>query len=101
MFIYNVTTKVDHSIANAWVSWMLEEHGPQMVATGCFSHFHLLQLLDVDDTEGPTYAVQYFAEDRVAYERYINQFATQFRQEAFDKWGNRFMAFRTLMKAVN
>ena len=31
MFIYNVTVKVDWSIHEAWVQWMLNEHMPEMI----------------------------------------------------------------------
>ena len=37
MFIYNVTVKVDWSIHDAWVQWMLNEHMPEMIKTGCFT----------------------------------------------------------------
>ena len=38
MIIYNVTIKVDHSIADEWKIWLMEEHIPGMIATGCFTH---------------------------------------------------------------
>lgn len=101
MVIYNVTVKVDQSIAETWLHWMIHEHGPEMLATECFQSFTVLQLLDVDDTEGLTYAVQYKAETKEDYHRYINQFATDMRQKSFNAWGNRFIAFRTLMQVVH
>ena len=101
MFIYNITIKVDKDIAEAWLRWMIHEHGPETLNTACFSSFTILQILDLDDSEGPTYAVQYRAETRQDYDRYINEFAAVLRQKSFDKWGNRFIAFRTIMQVVN
>lgn len=101
MFIYNVTTKVDHSIWEAWLQWIKEEHIPDIIATGCFTRATIMQLLETDDSEGPTYAIQYAAESKAFYNRYIEQFAPVMRQKAFDKWGNKFMAFRSVMQVVD
>ena len=100
MYIYNVTVKIDWSIHDAWVPWMLNAHMPEMVKTGCFTHFQLIRLLDVDEKEGPTYAAQYFAESKPDYNRYIEIHSAAIRQKYFDKWGDRFVAFRSLMQIV-
>jgi hypothetical protein len=100
MIVYNVTVKVDHSIAGEWLSWLKNEHIPEMVATGCFTHAVILRLLDTDDSEGPTYAVQYHVKNKNDYNRYIEQHALLMQKKSFDRWGNHFIAFRTLMQVV-
>lgn len=100
MLIYNVTTKVAASIATPWLQWMQQEHLPAVMATGCFTAFSMARLLEVDDSEGPTYAVQYHAVERPDYERYIAQHAERLRKDAFEKWGNGFISFRSLMEVV-
>lgn len=79
---------------------MQQEHIPAIMATGCFTTHQLVRLLEIDDSEGPTYAVQYGAESYEAYNRYITVYAEGLRQEAFEKWGHAFIAFRTLMEVV-
>ena len=101
MIIYNVTTKVSAAIQDAWLGWMQEEHIPAMISTGCFTHAAILRLLEIDDSEGPTYAIQYHAESKALYNRYIEQFAVAMRQQSFDKWGDQFIAFRSVMMVVN
>jgi hypothetical protein len=101
VIVYNVTTKVTTSINHAWLHWLKEEHIPDIINTGCFTHATVLQLLETDDSEGPTYAVQYFAERKSLYNNYIETFAAQMRQKAFDKWGNKFIAFRSLMQVID
>jgi hypothetical protein len=101
MLLYNVTTKVDRSIAEAWVSWANEEHIPDVVHTGCFSKAVLLRLLETDDAEGPTYAIQFYAESKALYNLYIEKYAGIMRQKSFDKWGDKFISFRSLMQFVN
>ena len=98
--IYNVTIKVEGSIADAWLQWLLAEHIPDVMGTGCFSSHKVVRLLEVDESEGPTYAIQYSADSKADYNRYIAIHASGMRQKSFDKWGNRFIAFRSVMQVV-
>ena len=100
MLIYNITTKVEHAIANNWVHWMKAEHIPAIMQTGKFEHFNFARLLDVDETDGLTYTIQFFAEQRTDYEQYIQQHSSQIRKDAMDKWGAQFISFRSLMEEV-
>jgi hypothetical protein len=101
MFLYNVTVKVAHPISSQWLEWIKNEHVPEVLATGCFINANILRILDIDDSEGPSYAIQYFAENRAAYDRYIELYANDMRQKSFNKWGDQFIAFRSIMEAVN
>ena len=101
MFVYNVTIKVQDSIKNEWLTWLKEEHIPEVIDTGCFKQATILQLLETDDAEGPTYAIQYPAESKAMYNQYIEKFAGIMRQKSFDKWGDKFIAFRSVMQVVN
>jgi len=101
MIIYNVTVKVVHTIAKDWLSWLKEEHIPDIIHTGCFSHATILRLLETEDTDGITYAIQYHAESKALYNRYIEIFAEEMRKKGFEKWGDKFIAFRTVMEVVN
>ena len=101
MIVYNVTIKIQESIKENWLHWLKEEHIPDIISTGCFTHAVILQLLEVDDTEGPTYAVQYFSENKGLYNNYIENHAATMRQKGFDKWGGKFITFRSVMQVVN
>lgn len=100
MLIYNVTVKVEQSIAGAWLQWMFDEHIPGSMRTGCFSGYRVVRLLEVDDSEGPTYALQYNTESKADYNRYVELYAPELHRRSFDKWGDRFIAFRSLMEVV-
>lgn len=101
MIIYNVTIKVDAAIQEDWLAWLKEVHIPAIINTGCFTRVNILQLLETDDTEGPTYAIQYHAESKALYNLYIEKFSDVMRQNFFDKWGGQFIAFRSVLKVVN
>ena len=101
MIVYNVTIKITTAIHTEWLQWLKEEHIPDVIQTGCFTHAVILRLMEVDDTEGPTYAIQYFAESKGLYNNYIENHAAEMRQKGFNKWGNQFIAFRSVMQVVN
>lgn len=101
MIIYNETTKVEHNIAAAWLEWMKEEHIPAIIRTGCFTHATILEVIETDNTEGPTYAVQYHADSKALYNQYIREHSTALRKDAFDKWGNQFISFRSVLQVVH
>mgnify|MGYP000864538603 FL=1 len=101
MIIYNVTIKVEPGIATEWLNWLQQEHILEVIETGCFTRATVLKLLEVDETDGPTFAVQYFAESKALYNQYIEKFAPLMREKSFEKWGNRFIAFRSVMQVVN
>jgi Domain of unknown function (DUF4286) len=101
MIIYNVTIKVHSGIHSEWLQWLKEIHIPDVMQTKCFSNFKILKLLEVDEAEGPTYAIQYFAESKALYNLYREKYADQLKQKSFDKWGNQFIAFRSLMQVID
>jgi hypothetical protein len=101
MYIYNVTIKVREDIQSLWMEWLQQEHIPEVLATGCFYNATILRLLEIDDSEGPTYAIQYKAESKASYNQYIEIYAEALRQKSFDKWGDAFIAFRSVMQVVN
>ena len=76
-------------------------HVPEVLATNCFTKATIVRLLEIDDSEGPTYAVQYLAESKASYNLYIEKYAGLLRQKSFERWGGQFIAFRSLMHVVN
>ena len=101
MIIYNVTIKVEHSIAAEWIEWLRSEHIPEIIQTGCFYDAVIYHLLDTDEADGITYAVQYHATDHDAYKKYLQDYAAAMRKKSTDKWQNKFVAFRSVLELVH
>jgi len=101
MVIYNVTIKIDWSIHEHWLRWVREVHIPDVLATEMFYKYQLVRLLEVDDIDGPTFALQFYAKNIADYQFYIKEFSASLRQKSYDKWGNKFVAFRSVMEVVN
>lgn len=100
MIIYNVTTKVALPVHDAWFTWMKQEHIPDIMNTGLFHDFRMCRLLEQDDTDGPTYAIQYYTDTLENYNTYIQEHAPLLIQRAFSAFGDQFVSFRTVMQVV-
>jgi hypothetical protein len=100
MIIYNVTIKVGEQIADNWLQWLLNDHIPEIMQTNCFVDYKVVRLLEVDDSDGPTYAVQYYAHSKADYNLYIELYASDMRRLSFEKWGEHVIAFRSVMEVV-
>lgn len=100
MYIYNVTIKLDWSIHNEWVKWMQEQHLADVMATKCFCKYQFVRVLDIDESDGPTYAIQYYADTKELYNEYIEKYAPKLRKDGLDLFGNKMIGFRSLMEIV-
>lgn len=98
--IYNVTTNVSPAIHSAWLQWMLDIHIPEMLGTGCFYKHQLVKVLAEDDSDGATYAIQYYAENMARFNEYEAKYANGFRKEIRQRWGDEALSFNTLMGIV-
>jgi hypothetical protein len=98
MIIYNVTIKVHDSIAEEWLKWMREEHMPELNQTGLFIGYRLSRLLEQDEIEDITYIAQYFCTGLEQYDAYISEYSQQMREKGFKRFGDKFIAFRTVME---
>jgi hypothetical protein len=101
MFIYNVTVHIAWPSHDRWLAWMKEKHLPEIMHTGCFTRYQFVRLLEADETDGPTYAIQFYAESKAQYNYYQSRFAADLKKEALGLWGADYHAFRSLMQVVD
>lgn len=99
IYIYNVTIKVTHEIATEWMVWMKQEHMDEVLATGMFDHANFFELIEPADEEGRTFVVQYITDSAERYQRYIDEFASGLREKGYHRFGDRFIAFRSVMRS--
>jgi hypothetical protein len=101
MIIYNVSVKLLPEIEPEWLRWMQEEHMQAVLDTGCFDRYRLMQLTEPTDDEGLTYIAQYESDSMDRVNTYIEQFAPALRQDGYHRFGDAFIAFRTILKHIN
>jgi len=97
--VYNMTVKVRWDLAEDWLTWQKTTHIPATLATGAFDDHKFFRLLEQDEEEGPTFIVQYFTSSLQRYQEYLVEFAPDLQRIARERWGDGFIAFRTLMES--
>ncbi|MBP6398651.1 MAG: DUF4286 family protein [Saprospiraceae bacterium] len=98
--LYNVTIIIDHSVHDQWVEWMKNEHIPDVMATGKFTSWKMLRIVEDHNPDGITYAIQYQAPDMETYLAYQNDCALALQQKTQNLYGGKFAAFRTLLEEM-
>lgn len=101
MITYNVTIKIADEIERDWLQWMKTEHISQVLGTSMFDSATFYELLEPVDEDGKTYVVQYVTDSESRYQQYIDEFAPKLRDDGYRKFGDRFIAFRSLMRTVD
>ena len=100
MLVYNVTIKVNLSIHDEWLKWMKSKHIPDVMHTGLFLDHKIFRILEEDEREGISYAIQYIAANMGDYLEYQRAHAPELQKEHTEKYKDQFVAFRTLLKSV-
>ncbi len=99
MYLYNVTVNVDDEVKDNWIEWMRESHIPDVLQTGLFEAATFSRLM-VEEESGTTYAIQYRIKDMESFRIYQEMYAAGLQNEHKQKFGEKTVAFRTIMEIV-
>ncbi len=101
MIVFNVTLNVEEPVHTDWSAWMQEVYIPEMLKTGLFIEYRIFRMLtDQDETPGHTYAYQYYLSDLNAFLHFTENHAGRFQQMMVDKFGDKVLAYQTLLEVV-
>lgn len=101
MIIYNVTIKVANEIVTEWKEWMQHIHLNDMMNTGKFLAYRMCSLENItDEDDSQTFVVQYECQSMADYDAYIQEHSEPMRQDGIKRFGNQFIAFRTIMEVL-
>jgi hypothetical protein len=101
MIVYNVTCHISSDMEAEWLDWMRSEHLPEVMATGCFLEVKMMRLLtQANDDEGVNIAVQYTAKTMADYEHYRETHAPGLQAKTREKYGERVLAYRSLLEVI-
>ena len=101
MILYNITYNIDHSVHDEWLDWMKNIHIPEAMQSGLFVENRLCRLIGDEDSGGVTYSVQYTCKSMEDFDRYENTFAPVLREQINRKYGDKFVAFRSLLEIID
>lgn len=101
MYIYNVTINVEDEIHDAWFEWMKNKHIPDMLATGKFLEAKMSRVMVQEEKGGTTYSIQYGLQDKATLEAYLQEDAERLRSDGTDRFGDKFVAFRTELQVLD
>jgi len=101
MIIYNVTTNIHESAHDQWLQWMQKKHIPEILATGKFSSARIVKVLVEEEMGGTTYSVQYSTDSKATLEKYYQEDAPKFRDEAIALFGDKMLTFRTELELIS
>lgn len=99
MILYNVTSSVDPEVAEQWVTYMREEHMPDVMATGFFLKSQLLRLLN-EEEDGFTYAAQYYCISTEQLDEYQRVAAPGLRANLETRFPGQYVSFRTVLEVL-
>ncbi len=99
MILYNVTVSVDITVAEEWLTWMKQTHIDEVMATGLFESYEIYKVL-LQKEEELTYSIQYFTTSMSKLQQYQAKYAQELQAKHKSKYGNKVIAFRTVLESV-
>lgn len=101
MIIYSVTISIEESLKDEWLDYMTGQHIPDVMATGYFSSHSLQRLVAPEPEPGSlTYNIQYVTESMGKLQAYMELRAPALQAEHTEKFGARFVAFRSVLERL-
>lgn len=101
MILYNVTVNIHESVQDQWLQWMQQTRIPAILATGKFSSAKIVKVLIEEEMGGTTYSIQFTTDSKATLEKYYEENAPQFRQESYQLFGEKMLAFRTELELIS
>jgi hypothetical protein len=103
MVLYEVNLTVNKEIQTEYLAWM-PGHLQDMLQFDGFNKANFWEELPMDPTASPTATRHFVAQFEITnydyLQNYFKHHATRMRQEAIDKFGNKFSANRRVLKLV-
>ena len=101
MIICNMTMQVGWNIHDDWIQWMKEAHLPSVMETGSFERYQWSKIKEIDETDGPSYCIQFFVTDEATLKNYLAYEAGVHDEYLKERWGTDCLIFRTIMEVIN
>ena len=99
MYIYNITTNVDESIAKEWLVWMQHIFIPKILESKKIHKAILTQVQVEEEMGGVTFSTQYFCESETILNNFIDNDLPLIKKNNSNFTGQ-FVEFSTKLKMI-
>ena len=99
MIIYNITVTVEEDIKEDWLHWMQNKHIPKIMNCGIFIKSKIKRVITQADSEN-TFAIAYSCLSMKDLHQYQINFSDNFQKEHTSRYGEKTVAFRTIMEVI-
>ncbi len=96
MVVYQVNAFVPEEFVEQWQEWMISEHIPDVMNTGCFLSSRIMQL--ISDVEHSTYMIEYVCSSIEVLENYRKELSPELQNRHFEKFGNAIKTSRSVYR---
>ena len=100
MIIFNDTVIVEEAVHQKWLKWMQDVHIPAVMATGYFTKYQILNVID-SPNEGVTFCIQYYTDSIEKFNHFYNKHLHILQESHNKEFENQFVIFNTLMRTVD
>lgn len=101
MILYSVTVNIQAEKEEEYIDWMKKTHIPEIMATGLFVENKFFRLLQEEEDGGVNFSSQYFAQNMEQIRQYQELYAEKLQNKLKIRFGDHYMAFRTLLESVD
>jgi len=101
MIIYSVTVSLAPEIENDWKEWMVSNHIPNVLNTDMFIEKRMTKVIEGAEEGVINYNIQYLCESMDKLDNYQKNFAPKLQKEHSEKFGEKFIAFRTILELID
>jgi len=100
MILYNLTIKIDQTIKEDWLVWMQNTFIPLALEDGLFTAHKLCRLLDLEEKDGITYALQLFCQNKKQLDAFRNGHEQHLQLTLVQQFPNKLIFFPTAMEIL-
>jgi len=98
--VYSVTLYVQEETVSEWLTWMLNTHIPEVMATGCFEAYEIRRQLQPEDEGRTPFEIRYLSASIDDYLRYQEAHAPRLQAAHTARFPGRFEATRRLFGSM-
>jgi hypothetical protein len=99
-YIYAVSVHIESSVEKEWLDWMIKQHIPDVLKTGCFVSSKIFKV-EQEDANQIVYSIQYKYKNKEDFEKYEREFAQKLRNEHNNLFGKYTLAFRSHSRIIH